>query len=337
MLVLKGHWYVAAASDDLRRAPLRRAVEGEVLVLFRDSAGRAHALHDRCAHRGMALSRGRVVADCLQCPYHGWKYDGSGRVAEVPALGDGDGLPRSRLLRSYPLAETDGQVWVWIGEGAPGHGPFRFPHYGDPGWASFVMNHRFDAPVEACLENFLDVPHTFFVHPGLFRGRALRPSRARVRRHPDSVEAEFLDETPLEGWGPRLVFPRGTVMRHTDRFILPSISRVDYAFGEEHRFIITSQCTQREEYVTDVTTVVTWRLPLPPWLIGPFVRLYCRGVIRQDLDLLRVVGDQLRRTGNAAVSTSADLLGRHIMGLRRRAAEGAEAIEESVEESFLRI
>ena len=70
------------------------------------------------------------------------------------------------------------------------------------------MHNEFEAPLEPCLENFLDVPHTVFVHPGLFRSEGVRrPTRIVVRRDQGGVEAEFQDEVPLEGWGPRLLFP----------------------------------------------------------------------------------------------------------------------------------
>jgi phenylpropionate dioxygenase-like ring-hydroxylating dioxygenase large terminal subunit len=229
-------------------------------------------------------------------------------------------------MRAFAVAECDEHLWVWIGDDAPAVQPFRFPHCGEPGWQTFFMHTRFEAPVDACLENFLDVPHTLLVHPGLFRGGQARPTRAAVTRGADWAQAEFLDEQPLTGIGPRLVFPRDTVMRHTDRFILPSTTRVDYTFarqgGEDYAFIITSQCTQREEYVVDVTTAITWRLPLPPLVARPFIRWYCRRVIQQDVDILRVLGEQIRRFGRVHMSTSADLLGRHIWDLRRRAAEG---------------
>jgi phenylpropionate dioxygenase-like ring-hydroxylating dioxygenase large terminal subunit len=220
------------------------------------------------------------------------------------------------------VVEQDGHLWVWLGGEPPAAGPFHFPHHGEEGWSTVFLHTRFRAPVEACLENFLDVPHTIFVHPGLFRSSRLRRTRVRLQRLPDGVEAEFLDEAPLAGFGPRLMFPRGTVMRHTDRFILPSISRVDYAFGEDYRFIITSQCTQREEHTVDVVTAITWRLPVPRWIARPFIGWYCRRVIRQDVDTLAVIGRQIERFGNTCLQTAADLLGRHISRLRRRAAEG---------------
>jgi phenylpropionate dioxygenase-like ring-hydroxylating dioxygenase large terminal subunit len=340
MLRINGYWYIAAPCAELKRRPIHRSVEGEPLVLFRTASGRPCALLDQCAHRGMALSHGRVVGDHIECPYHGWQYDGSGALRCVPALCEGEALPQAKSMRAFPVEERDQHLWVWMGQTPPRESPFHFPHCGEPGWATFFMHTRFQAPVEACLENFLDVPHTLLVHPGLFRGKSQRPTRARVRRWRDSVEAEFLEEGPLQGIGPRLVFPRNTVMRHTDRFLLPSITRVDYTFGDAYAFIITSQCTQREENITDVTTAITWRLPLPRWLMRPFLRWYCRRVIQQDVAILKVLGQQLQRLGSVTTSTSADLLGRHIRGLRRQAAEGVETLPDGPEvctETTLRI
>src|SRR5437773_12453990 len=105
MVTLRDFWYIAAPSREVGRQPVRRVVEGETLVLFRDSVGKVQALIDRCAHRGMALSRGRVVGDCVECPYHGWRYDGAGAVRAVPALCAGERLPQPRSMRAYPTRE----------------------------------------------------------------------------------------------------------------------------------------------------------------------------------------------------------------------------------------
>src|SRR5207302_11516558 len=171
MLRLSGYWYIAAPSCELDRKPIRRVVEGETLVLFRDSRGRPAALLDRCAHRGMALSQGRVAGDCLECPYHGWQYDAAGAVRAVPALCESEPPPQPRTMRAFPVVERDEHLWIWIGHESPSAEPFHFPHCGEANWETFFMHTRFEAPVEACLENFLDVPHTFFVHPGLFRSK----------------------------------------------------------------------------------------------------------------------------------------------------------------------
>jgi phenylpropionate dioxygenase-like ring-hydroxylating dioxygenase large terminal subunit len=55
-------------------------------VLFRDDAGKPHALLNRCCHRGVQLSLGKVVDGAIACRYHGWRYDGSGRCIHIPSL-----------------------------------------------------------------------------------------------------------------------------------------------------------------------------------------------------------------------------------------------------------
>jgi phenylpropionate dioxygenase-like ring-hydroxylating dioxygenase large terminal subunit len=73
-------WYVACRSTALRRRPLARRLLGMPLVLFRDAGGQPAALLDRCPHRNLPLSLGRVLASGrLECAYHGWQLDASGR------------------------------------------------------------------------------------------------------------------------------------------------------------------------------------------------------------------------------------------------------------------
>src|SRR5919108_6501458 len=165
---LNEYWYIAAQSSQLRKRPIARVLNGERIVLFRNSAGETHALEDRCAHRNMALSRGTVVNGRIECPYHGWQYEGGGRCVHVPSLGASATLPR-HCVRSFATRESDGYVWVYPGRTTPALEPFRFPHCGEHGWTTFRMKTRFAGDVEQCLENFLDCPHTAYVHSGWFR------------------------------------------------------------------------------------------------------------------------------------------------------------------------
>ena len=82
---LRPYWYIAAEARELGTKPLTRTILGERLVLFRDGEGRPAALIDRCAHRNMALSRGRVSRGAIECPYHGWRYRGDGRCVAIPS------------------------------------------------------------------------------------------------------------------------------------------------------------------------------------------------------------------------------------------------------------
>ena len=71
----KQTWYVACSSDELAKRPLGRQICGEMIVFYRDEAGRVVALEDFCPHRGAPLSLGFVEDGKLVCGYHGLKME----------------------------------------------------------------------------------------------------------------------------------------------------------------------------------------------------------------------------------------------------------------------
>jgi phenylpropionate dioxygenase-like ring-hydroxylating dioxygenase large terminal subunit len=322
---LRDYWYIAGESGQLKQKPVAAAPFGERMVLFRTGDGQIAALEDRCSHRNMPLSLGRLSSGCVTCPYHGWTFDGAGRCVQIPSLGARARLP-NQGVRAYPAREHDGYVWVYPGESIPDSPPFRFPHYGRQGWTSFRMRTRFRASLEACLENFLDCPHTAYVHGGWFRDHDTRELRATVRSTAESVEVDFRGEPITRSLVSRLFFPSGRELRHTDRFLMPNISRVDYDFGPDRHFIITSQCTPLGEYETEVHTVITfsfgWIAPLVRLLLEPI----CRRIIRQDVGVLAAQAEQVRRFGGPQFChVETDLLGLKIQAMRRRAERSEPA------------
>ena len=92
-------WYIAAETRELKSRPLSREVAETPLVLFRDHRGIAHALFDRCPHRNVQLSKGKVVKGRLQCPYHGWEFSGEGVCEHIPALPEGTHIPARACTR----------------------------------------------------------------------------------------------------------------------------------------------------------------------------------------------------------------------------------------------
>src|SRR3546814_9963973 len=78
-------WVIVALSSAVMDQPKPVRCDGADYVLFRNEAGDIRALVDQCAHRRAPLSLGRVVAGGLiECPYHGWRYDGSGACVAIP-------------------------------------------------------------------------------------------------------------------------------------------------------------------------------------------------------------------------------------------------------------
>ncbi|MEA2716092.1 MAG: hypothetical protein QOI99_409 [Actinomycetota bacterium] len=318
-------WYVACLSGDLRRTrPLARTVLGVRLALFRDEAGRAAAVLDRCPHRNVPLSIGQVCDGQLQCAYHGWRFDGTGACRAVPGLvGDVHGR-QARRVDAFPTAEHDGFVWVWPTAGAAAAPPrFRFPWVDEPGYTTVRRHLSVTAGLHAALENTLDVPHTAFLHGGLFRGgRAPVDIDVVVRHTADGVEAEYLGEPRPPGVAGRILAPAGGVVSHVDRFVMPSIAQVEYRLGENH-LVTSTAFTPGEAGMTDLHAAVTFRLRLPPRLVRAIVTPVANRIFAQDRTILRAQADNIRRFGGEQfASTELDVLGTHVLRLLRRAERG---------------
>jgi phenylpropionate dioxygenase-like ring-hydroxylating dioxygenase large terminal subunit len=157
------------------------------------------------------------------------------------------------------------------------------------------MKTTFNAPVEDCLENFLDCPHAATVHRLWFRTSAAKPVEAIVRTLPDGAVAEYIDEPREKSAVFGLLSQKSAKMTHTDRFIAPATSEVDYQFSNGDRCMITSTCRPIHDRLTMVYTVMSFRFRL--W--GPLVRLVfhpmSRIIITQDVRMLDRQQNNLRR------------------------------------------
>ncbi|HWO96563.1 MAG TPA: Rieske 2Fe-2S domain-containing protein [Bacillus sp. (in: firmicutes)] len=71
-----------------------------------------HAFKDTCIHRGAALSLGKVVDNCIICPYHGWEYDTDGKCTKIPQQPEGRVIPPKAKAVVYKCIEKYGLIWV---------------------------------------------------------------------------------------------------------------------------------------------------------------------------------------------------------------------------------
>jgi phenylpropionate dioxygenase-like ring-hydroxylating dioxygenase large terminal subunit len=147
---------------------------GQDFVIFRDESGKAHCLHDVCTHRGASLSHGKTKGDCVECPYHGWQFNGQGNVVKIPSLGpdDQDKIPARTKIDSYPVHEQYGLIFAFLGdlpeEERP---PLMVPHsnpsaidYSGEEWRFVTQGWHVKTNYERAVENGIDPAHNEFVH-----------------------------------------------------------------------------------------------------------------------------------------------------------------------------
>ena len=112
-MFLRNFWYVGASVDEVHDNPLGRTILNEPVVFFRAGDGQVGAMQDRCAHRRLPLSMGKVVDGVLQCHYHGLRFDRTGKCVHVPGQ---DHIPSQAKVRAYPVVERYKWIWIWMGD-----------------------------------------------------------------------------------------------------------------------------------------------------------------------------------------------------------------------------
>ena len=331
--VCRAHfWYVVAQSDALgRETVLARKVLDEWLAVFRGADGRATALRDRCMHRHAPLSKGHVADGTLRCPYHGWTYDAEGVVVGVPAEGARFKRARSRCAKRFETREQDGFVYVRLDDSGPADlEPFAMPFWGDPDWRHVRLVNTFENSVTNCAENFIDVPHTVFVHPGIFRTSDHQRLTAEVSREGGRVDVHYRGETSNLGWFKRFLNPTDAPIAHRDSFHAPNVTEVEYVFGPRRRLFIISQSVPEEDMRTRVYTTLSYnfgrfsRSRLLNAVTRRILAFQGQAVIDQDLDALRDQGRVLDKYGVDFNNTSADVIHVLVESLQQAIAEGID-------------
>jgi phenylpropionate dioxygenase-like ring-hydroxylating dioxygenase large terminal subunit len=164
-------WYPACESSQLTDQPVKRRMLGLDFVLFRDSEGQAHCLSNTCTHRGGALASGKVTGDCVQCPYHGWQFDGDGRCQYIPSLGRDAKIPARARVDAYPVQERYGLVFAFLGDLPEEERPplLHVAEYGADGpvegWTATIQHFVWGFNYKRSMENGIDPAHNEFVHP----------------------------------------------------------------------------------------------------------------------------------------------------------------------------
>lgn len=167
--LFRRYWIPFLLADEVAERdgpPVRVTLLSERLIAFRDSDGKLGLIEEFCAHRRISLWFGRNEEGGIRCPYHGWKYDVTGKCTEIPSEPADSRFCDEVSLTAYPCVERGGIVWAYMGPPEEQPAPPAFE------WTTVPENQRFHSKrLEECnylqaLEGGIDSSHVGFLHSG---------------------------------------------------------------------------------------------------------------------------------------------------------------------------
>lgn len=333
---IRKQWFVAARSDRVRGRPLAVTVLDLSLVLGRTPEGKVFVFEDRCPHRQVPLSCGRITPQGLQCPYHGWTFGGDGKCTAQPGLAPGAALPAIGA-RTIACREQDGLVWVRLASPeAHDGGAFDAPPASMTGElagsTSLQWQGRWKASVLEAIENFLDPLHTHTVHPGMVRrGGARAPVTASVRLTDDGFRVDYRGQEAQSGWLYRLFeSPR---VSECAVFAGAGSARIEYRYRNGSAIDVTLHFTPESSGATHVfaSMAVSGRWA-PRWALRVFILPFLSKVARQDQRIVELqTANKSRFRETPSASTELDLVMPYLASLwRPGAAFSRETFERDV-------
>src|SRR5258706_3676190 len=180
-MFIRNAWYTAAWAHEVGDKPLGRRLLNEPVVLFRGQDGKVGALEDRCCHRSAPLKIGKVVAQGLECGYHGLVFDTDGRCVRIPGQ---DQIPERARVRSYPVVEKDEFIWIWMGEPARADVSqiVDYPYHRDPvKWPHKHAMYPIAANHMLMVDNLMDLTHLGYIHGSTIGGNPMTHVEAKMK------------------------------------------------------------------------------------------------------------------------------------------------------------
>ena len=186
-MFVKNAWYVAAWDHEVGHALTAATILGEEVVLYRKTDGTPIALENACPHRKLPLSMGRLQGDEVECGYHGLTFDCTGTCVRAPGAAR---IPKTAQVRSYPVEERYGLVWIWMGEASRANPADIVPveTWGDPAWgANRGESMTVDCNYLYITDNLLDPSHVAWVHQTSFAGAGCADTPVETTIAPSGV------------------------------------------------------------------------------------------------------------------------------------------------------
>jgi phenylpropionate dioxygenase-like ring-hydroxylating dioxygenase large terminal subunit len=293
-------WYFVELSSALKRGGLKRyEIMGEPVLLGRNRSGEVFAMRDICPHRAAPLSAGRLVseggAEAVQCPYHGWTFrTADGACARIPSLVDGQSMETDRIrVRSYPVQESQGLVWIFMAESPRAPGPDGPPPVFEGvvgGAPKLVERLSFDAHLDHAVIGLMDPAHGPYVHQQWW-WRSVDDQHEKTKRfEPRELGFAMVRHAPSSN--SRAYRILGGAPQTEIVFRLPGLRWEHVKVGARQLLALTC-LTPVDDKTTRITQVI-WSDHWVVSLLKPFIRLGVRRFLSQDGGMVNLQNEGLR-------------------------------------------
>lgn len=307
---MKSYWYPVSLSKALKNKPIRVILDNQNIVLFRHDNG-IGALADRCPHRSAPLSKGKVIGESVQCPYHGWAFGASGKLTDLP-LYEGT-LPRCKVPR-FDAIEKNGLIFIT--KEAQNAQPIFEPIWDGQDFIQQIWTGEVVSPIADIAENIMDPVHTIFVHNGLIRG--LGESKTSVDISTSIIDGEvimhYAGEKEQNGLLSKLL--EGERQSANNRFTKPGVISLEYQ-GARGLSLVTTFYFQpigngKHKGYALFRGPKSYGLG---YLKLAIFSMIMRRVIAQDIEIMENSWANSQQTGGAHFSGPVDVVRPHIDAL----------------------
>ena len=292
-------WYVAAVSHELLPGRLQRVeMLGEPVMLGRSPKGEVFALRDVCPHRAAPLSAGRFQRDVagtetVQCPYHGWRFGADGACRAIPSLTADQAMDVSRIrVRRFPVAESQGLVFVWMGAApasAPDGPPPVFPGVVG-GRPKLVDRMVFDAHIDQAVVGLMDPAHGPYVHRQWWWRQAGSEHDKEKRFEPREQGFAMVRHAPSSN--SRAYAILGGQPATEIVFRLPGLRWEHVTVGR--RQVLSLTCLTPIDATRTQVLQLAWSDHPAMTLLKPLIRAWSRTFLRQDGRMVQLQNQGLK-------------------------------------------
>jgi phenylpropionate dioxygenase-like ring-hydroxylating dioxygenase large terminal subunit len=284
-------WWFAALSSDVRPGAMaRHEILGEPVLIGRTRAGEPFAIRDVCPHRAAPLSAGRIQGDEVECPYHGWRFGTDGACRAIPSLVDAQAMDVSKIrVRRYPVAESQGLVFIWIGSMEPDQPPPTFPGVvGGP--PKLVDRMIFEAHIDHAVVGLMDPAHGPYVHQQWWWRSAKSQHEKAKRFEPREAGFSMVRHEPSKNSRAYAILGGEPLTEIT--FRLPALRWEHVTVGR--RQVLSLTClTPKTDTRTQVTQIV-WSDHPAFLVLKPFIGAGARAFLRQDAAMVDLQNQGLK-------------------------------------------